>query len=119
MQRTYQGVIALGYLGAEESLESIPIEGIKSIEKICGKGYPVYSVEPDIVVDSIGRKLLPEWQGFAWINHPDPIEKADAMGSHVIVQFFTDTKLDLSIYDIVTNAMKGIEWETVAKDWYL
>ena len=54
-----------------------------------------------------------------WLSSSEPIEDKNSFGADLVVMFFSDENLEMTIQQIILNGVRDIPWEKFATDFWL
>lgn len=101
--RVYAGVLA-GRLSSQEMLEIL----LRDLEKRWGKR------ETEVIPPKLkSGDRLPDYMIALWLSSPTPIVEGD--GSELVLVWFSDEPF----YESTLDPLKGLEWNSLAKDWWM
>ena len=54
-----------------------------------------------------------------WLSSSEPIEDKNSFGADLVVMFFSDENLEMTIQQIILNGVRDLYWEKLATDFWL
>ena len=54
-----------------------------------------------------------------WLSSSEPVKDKNSFGADLVVMFFSDENLEMTIQEIILNGVRDIEWEKFATDFWL
>jgi hypothetical protein len=54
-----------------------------------------------------------------WLSSSEPIEDKNSFGADLVVMFFSDENLEMTIQEIILNGVRDIQWDKFATDFWL
>ncbi|MFZ4106161.1 hypothetical protein [Flavobacterium sp.] len=54
-----------------------------------------------------------------WLSSSEPIEDKNSFGADLVVMFFSDENLEMTIQEIILNGVRDIMWDKFATDFWI
>ena len=54
-----------------------------------------------------------------WLSSSTPVKDKNSFGADLVVMFFSDENLEMTIKEIILNGVRDIPWEKFATDFWL
>lgn len=109
---TYSGLLE-GY--PDEELNTETLANARTLMNGCWGARRTHMIAPTYSQDS-GHTFLPPWLCIAWLSSPDPIDPS-FMGSEMVVIWFAHDACSMPIKQMIHEAAKDLDWESLAEDF--
>ena len=54
-----------------------------------------------------------------WLSSSEPIEDKNSFGADLVVMFFSDENLEMTIQEIILNGVRDLHWDKFATDFWI
>ena len=54
-----------------------------------------------------------------WLSSSEPVKDKNSFGADLVVMFFSDENLEMTIQEIILNGVRDIQWKKFATDFWL
>lgn len=54
-----------------------------------------------------------------WLSSSEPIDDKNSFGADLVVMFFSDENLEMTIQEIILNGVRNLHWDKFATDFWI